>query len=125
LSKLKRYTKHTPLLSLVLRINVPLYQESDSLSLTAKMKYLTCDIPKRQIHVRRSATGDADTVRLTEAGWIPLIQMYTTRTAVAMICFHFVQSTIRIAKYHATFVNMWYLSTGLFNHSMNSLTSHR
>jgi len=53
-------------------------------------------------------TRDADTGTLTAAGWIPLIQMYTTRAAVATLAFHFVQSTIRIVKSHETIIASWY-----------------
>jgi hypothetical protein len=51
---------------------------------------------------------DAETGTLTAAGWIPLIQMYTTRAAVATLAFHFVQSTIRIVKSHETIIAAWY-----------------
>jgi hypothetical protein len=53
-------------------------------------------------------TRDADTGHLTAAGWIPLIQMYTTRAAIALLTFHFVQSTIRILTNHETIITAWY-----------------
>jgi hypothetical protein len=53
-------------------------------------------------------TRDADTGQLTAAGWIPRINMFSMRAAVAMICFHFVQSTIRIATNHETLFIVWY-----------------
>ena len=56
------------------------------------------DLPKR----------DADTGQLTAAGWIPLIQMYTTRVAAVTLAFHCVQSTIRILKSHETILIAWY-----------------
>ena len=51
---------------------------------------------------------DADTGHLTAAGWIPLIQMYTTRVAAATLAFHCIQSTIRIVKGHETILIAWY-----------------
>ena len=53
-------------------------------------------------------TRDADTGQLTAAGWISLIQMYTTRVAVVTLGFHTVQSTIRIVKSHETLIIAWY-----------------
>ena len=53
-------------------------------------------------------TRDAETGHLTAAGWIPLIQMYTVRIAVVTLGFHFIQSTIRIAKSHETILIAWY-----------------
>jgi hypothetical protein len=53
-------------------------------------------------------TGDDDTGQLTAAGWIPRISMFSMRAAVAMICFHFVQSTIRIVTNHETILIAWY-----------------
>jgi hypothetical protein len=53
-------------------------------------------------------TRDADSGQLTAAGWIPLIQMYTTRVAVVGLVFHSVQSTIRIVKSHETVFIAWY-----------------
>jgi hypothetical protein len=51
---------------------------------------------------------DADTGHLTAAGWIPLIQMYSTRAAVVIMVFHTVQSTIRIVTNHETILIAWY-----------------
>jgi hypothetical protein len=53
-------------------------------------------------------TRDADTGYLTLAGWIPLIKLFSTRTAVALTLFHFIQSTVRIATNHETFFIAWY-----------------
>jgi hypothetical protein len=53
-------------------------------------------------------TRDADTGNLTAAGWIPLIQKYTTRVAVVTVAFHCVQSTIRIVKSRETMLIVWY-----------------
>jgi hypothetical protein len=53
-------------------------------------------------------TRDAETGHLTAAGWIPLIQKYTTRVVVVTIAFHSVQSTIRIVKSHETILIAWY-----------------
>jgi hypothetical protein len=51
---------------------------------------------------------DADTGRLTAAGWIPLINKYTTRVAIVGTAFHIVQSTIRIVTYHEMIFTAWY-----------------
>jgi hypothetical protein len=56
------------------------------------------DLPKKE----------ADTGHLTAAGWIPLIKMFSTRSAVVLILFHFVQSTVRIATNHETVFVVWY-----------------
>jgi len=53
-------------------------------------------------------TRDADTGHLTAAGWIPHITMYTGRAAIAIICFHIVQSTIRMVTNHETMLVAWY-----------------
>jgi len=53
-------------------------------------------------------TRDAETGHLTAAGWIPHITMYTVRTAIAIIIFHTVQSTIRIMTNHETLFAVWY-----------------
>jgi hypothetical protein len=53
-------------------------------------------------------TRDVDTGTLTQAGWIPLIQMYTTRAVVATVAFHSVQSTVRIVKSHEIIIAAWY-----------------
>jgi hypothetical protein len=51
---------------------------------------------------------DADTGHLTAAGWIPLIMKYSIRAAIAGLCFHTVQSTIRIVTNHETIFIVWY-----------------
>jgi hypothetical protein len=51
---------------------------------------------------------DADTGQLTAAGWISLIQMFTTHVAVMILVFHCVQSTIRIMISHETIIIAWY-----------------
>ena len=53
-------------------------------------------------------TRDPDTGHLTAAGWIPLIQMYTTRVTAVTLAFHCVHSTIRVVKSHETLVIAWY-----------------
>jgi hypothetical protein len=53
-------------------------------------------------------TRDADTGHLTAAGWIPLIMKYSRSAAIAILCFHFVQSTIRILRKHETILIAWY-----------------
>ena len=53
-------------------------------------------------------TRDADTGHLTAAGWIPLTMKYSRRAAIAGLCFHTVQSTIRIVTNHETIMNAWY-----------------
>jgi len=53
-------------------------------------------------------TRDADTGRLTAAGWIPLIMKYSRSAAIAIICFHTVQSTIRIVTNNETIFIAWY-----------------
>jgi hypothetical protein len=53
-------------------------------------------------------TRDADSGHLTAAGWIPLTMKYGIRFAVAVLCFHIVQSTIRMVKNHETMVVAWY-----------------
>jgi hypothetical protein len=53
-------------------------------------------------------TRDADTGHLTAAGWIPLIQKYTTLVAIVGVAFHFVQSTIRVLTNHETLFTVWY-----------------
>jgi hypothetical protein len=53
-------------------------------------------------------TRDADTGQLTAAGWIPRINVFSMRAAVAIILIHFVQSTIRIVTNHDTIINVWY-----------------
>jgi len=51
---------------------------------------------------------DSDTGQLTAAGWIPLTTKYIRIAAVAMLCFHTVQSTIRIVTNHETLLIAWY-----------------
>jgi len=53
-------------------------------------------------------TRVAESGRLTAAGWIPLIKMFSTRAAIASAVFHCVQSTIRIVTNHDTMVTAWY-----------------
>ena len=53
-------------------------------------------------------TRDAETGHLTAAGWIPLIQINTSRIVVVVIAFDCVQSTIRIVKNHETLLVAWY-----------------
>jgi hypothetical protein len=53
-------------------------------------------------------TRDADTGHLAAAGWIPLILKYSRNAAIATLCFHTVQSTIRILTNHETIFISWY-----------------
>ena len=53
-------------------------------------------------------TRDADTGHLTAAGWIPLTMKYSINAAIAILCFHTVQSTIRMATNHETIFMVWY-----------------
>jgi hypothetical protein len=53
-------------------------------------------------------TRDADTGHLTAAGWNPLTLKYNRNAAVAILCFHFVQSIIRIVTNHETILIVWY-----------------
>ena len=53
-------------------------------------------------------TTDAHTGHLTAAGWIPLTMKYSRSAAIAILCFHFVQSTIRIVTNHETIFIVWY-----------------
>jgi hypothetical protein len=53
-------------------------------------------------------TTDADTGHLTAAGWIPLTLKYIRNAVIAILCFHAVQSTIRMVKNHETIVVVWY-----------------
>jgi hypothetical protein len=53
-------------------------------------------------------TTDADTGHLTAAGWIPLTMKYSRNAAIATLCFHTVQSTMRIATNHETVFVVWY-----------------
>ena len=53
-------------------------------------------------------TRDAHTGHLTAAGWIPLTMKYSVRIAIAILCFHILQSTVRMVKNHETMVAAWY-----------------
>jgi len=53
-------------------------------------------------------TRDADTGHLSATGWIPLTMKYSVRVAIAGLCFHIVQSTIRMVKNHETMLVAWY-----------------
>jgi hypothetical protein len=53
-------------------------------------------------------TIDADTGHLTAAGLIPLIMKYSRNAAIAILCGHIVQSTIRILRNHETILIAWY-----------------
>jgi hypothetical protein len=53
-------------------------------------------------------TIDADTGHLTAAGWIPLIMKYSRNAVIAALCFHTVQSIIRILTNHETVFAAWY-----------------
>jgi len=53
-------------------------------------------------------TRDADTGHLTAAGWIPLTMKHSRSVAIATLCFHTVQSTIRIVTNHETMLVVWY-----------------
>jgi hypothetical protein len=50
----------------------------------------------------------ADDGHLSAVGWIPLTMKYSFRAAVASVCIHIVQSTIRIVKNHETMLAAWY-----------------
>ena len=51
---------------------------------------------------------NADTGQLTAAGWIPLTMKYGKNAAIVILCFHTVQSTIRIVTNHETVLSAWY-----------------
>jgi hypothetical protein len=53
-------------------------------------------------------TRDKDTGHLTAAGWIPLTVKYGKSAAIALLYFHFAQSTIRIVTNHETILIVWY-----------------
>ena len=53
-------------------------------------------------------TRDADTGHLTAAGWIPLTLKYSRNAVIAILCFHSVQSTIRVVTNHETILIVWY-----------------
>jgi len=51
---------------------------------------------------------DADTGHLTAAGWITITTKYSRNAAIVILCFHTVQSTIRIVTNHETILIAWY-----------------
>ena len=51
---------------------------------------------------------DANTGHLTAAGWIPLTTKYVNIGTIAMLCFHIIQSTVRIVTTHETIFIVWY-----------------
>ena len=53
-------------------------------------------------------TRDADTGQLTAAGWIPKMNVFSMTAAIAIIVFHFAQSTVRIVTKHETMFTVWY-----------------
>jgi hypothetical protein len=53
-------------------------------------------------------TIDAETGHLTAAGLIPLTMKFSRNVAIALLCFHTVQSTIRIVTNHETIIFAWY-----------------
>jgi len=53
-------------------------------------------------------TTDSHTGHLTAAGWIPLTMKYSRSAVVAILCFHYVQSIIRIVTNHETIFPVWY-----------------
>jgi len=53
-------------------------------------------------------TRDAETGKLTAAGWIPRINKISMWAATAMILFHTTQSTVRIVTNHETVFIVWY-----------------
>ena len=53
-------------------------------------------------------TIDADSGQLTAAGWIPLTMKYGKIANITILCFHTVQSTIRIVTNHETVLIAWY-----------------
>jgi len=53
-------------------------------------------------------TRDADTGHLTAAGWIPLTMKFSRSAFFVLLCFHTVQSSIRIVTNHETIFNAWY-----------------
>jgi hypothetical protein len=53
-------------------------------------------------------TRDADTGQLTTAGWIPLILKYSKNAFIGILCYHTVQSTIRIVTKRETVFIVWY-----------------
>jgi hypothetical protein len=53
-------------------------------------------------------TKDADTGHRTAAGYITLTVKYIKNAVIAILCFHTVQSTIRIVTNHETVITTWY-----------------
>ena len=53
-------------------------------------------------------TRDADTGQLTAAGWIPKMNVFSMRAAIAIMVLHFAQSTVRIVTNHETMYLVWY-----------------
>jgi hypothetical protein len=53
-------------------------------------------------------TRDADTGHLKAAGWIPLTMKYSKNAFIGILCFHIVQSTVRIVTNHETILMVWY-----------------
>ena len=53
-------------------------------------------------------TRDVDTGHLTAAGWIPLTMKYSRSVAIGFLCYHSVQTTIRIVTNHETMFTVWY-----------------
>jgi hypothetical protein len=53
-------------------------------------------------------TRDPESGHLTAAGWIPLTIKYGKIANITTLCFHTVQSTIRIVTNHETVLSAWY-----------------
>jgi hypothetical protein len=53
-------------------------------------------------------TTEADTGKLTAAGWVPLTMKYSRNAAIVLLCFHMAQSTVRIVTNHETIFIAWY-----------------
>jgi len=53
-------------------------------------------------------TRDAEIGRLSAAGWIPLTLKYSRNAFIGILCFHFVQSIIRIVTNHETILTARY-----------------
>ena len=53
-------------------------------------------------------TRHADTGHLKAAGWIPLTMKCVKGAAIALLCFHTVQSKIRIVINHDTILIAWF-----------------
>jgi len=52
-------------------------------------------------------TRDDDTAHLTEAGWIPLIKMFSTTVTIVVTILHFIQSTTRMVTNHEIVRTAW------------------